>query len=63
MTSWTEMSPIEFDAKLAPTKRARQFVETAPETLFPRLLPEAKPRSTAAPDSTGTAAMFETEEL
>lgn len=77
MTTWTEMTAIEFDAKLAPTRKARQFVETAPETLFPRLLPEGSHQSPAAvywgrigegqpgvtTDPCGTPDMFGTEEL
>ena len=42
MTAWSEMSPMEFDARLAPTSKARKFVETAPGTMFPRLLPPPK---------------------
>ena len=42
MTSWTEMSAMQFDQALAPTSKAREVVRTAGETLFPDLLPEPK---------------------
>jgi len=45
MTTWTEMQAIQFDKTLAAGKQARQFVETAPATLFPSLLPEPKART------------------
>lgn len=45
MTSWAEMNPIEFDAARAPTAKARKFAASAPETLFPRLMPEPKSKS------------------
>jgi hypothetical protein len=44
------MSPIEFDATLAPTSKARKFAATASETLFPRLMPEAERKSTPEPE-------------
>jgi hypothetical protein len=50
MTAWTQMSPIEFDATLAPTTKARKFAATASETLFPRLLPEAERKTTTEPE-------------
>lgn len=50
MTSWTEMTEIEFDASLAPTSKARKVAETASETLFPRLLPEARRKTTPEPE-------------
>jgi hypothetical protein len=59
MTTWTEMSAIEFDATLAPTSKARKFTATAPDTLFPRLLPEAKRTTTELPDELpGQAPLF-----
>ena len=60
---WTQMRPVLFDSSLAPTKRARQVVQTAPQTLFPDLLPAPKPAA-AAPvtDPLGTATMFDLEE-
>lgn len=43
MTAWSDMSAVEFDPTLVRGKKARRVVETAPETLFPRLLPEPDP--------------------
>ena len=42
--SWLEMAAVEFDTDLAPTAKARRFVRSAPDTLFPRLLPETAPK-------------------
>jgi hypothetical protein len=61
MTDWLSMAPVEFDQALAPTRQARKFVETAPETMFPRLLPEPARKATPAPDPMGTPDMFATE--
>ena len=61
MTNWTKMSAMQFDATLAPTRKAREIVATAGETLFPDLLPEPKrPRRTTAPDPMpGEVPLFE----
>ena len=48
MTSWTEMTPAEFDASLAKSKRERQFIATAGDTMFPRLMPESAPKRSAS---------------
>lgn len=48
MTNWTEMSEMLFDATLAKDAKARAFVATAGETLFPDLLPEPKRKSAPA---------------
>jgi hypothetical protein len=56
--NWTEMKPIEFDQAKAPTRKAREFVAQAPETLFPRLLPAAKQSPATAADPCGTADML-----
>lgn len=48
MTTWTEMTPAEFDAHLTAGRKARQVIATAPGTLFPRLMPEPSPRKPAA---------------
>ena len=61
MTSWTEMSPVEFDQALVKGK-ARQFAQTAGETLFPRLLPEPERKTAAIPQLPGQAALFEEDE-
>lgn len=50
MTSWTEMTAIEFDATLAPNRAARKIAETASETLFPRLMPEPKHKTATEPE-------------
>jgi len=44
------MQAMQFDATLAPGRKAREIVATAGETLFPDLLPEPKaPKRTPAP--------------
>ncbi|MCW2902442.1 MAG: hypothetical protein JWO67_4707 [Streptosporangiaceae bacterium] len=43
MTTWDEMSPVLFD-QTGLTKKQRAIVVTAPETLFPALLPDPPPR-------------------
>ena len=51
MTSWTEMTAAEFDATQAPDRKTRQFIATAGETMFPRLMPGTpKRKTTPAPD-------------
>ncbi len=59
MTSWTEMTPAEFDKTLARDRKARAVIASAPQTLFPRLMPEP-PRKLAQPqaDPCGTPGMF-----
>jgi hypothetical protein len=62
--TWQEMSPFEFDRELTPDRKARKFIASAPETLFPRLMP--RPPSTPAlvpqSDPLGTPDMFATLE-
>ena len=63
MKSWTEMTnPVAFDKTLVRGK-ARQVAETASESLFPDLLPEAqrKPARTEA-QLPGQAELFEETE-
>lgn len=40
MTMWSEMRPVQFDQSLVKGKRAREFVATAGETMFPDVLPD-----------------------
>ena len=47
MTAWSEMQPAEFDRSAA-GRRERAIIETAPATLFPRLLPSPSRRATPA---------------
>lgn len=56
--SWSEMHPAEFDGSKAP-RRERKFIAEAPDTLFPRLMPEPKPapRTTTA-ELPGQAGLF-----
>lgn len=59
MTSWLKMTAIEFDATVAADRKARQVVATAGQTLFPRLLPEARRKtSTTAEQLPGQADLF-----
>lgn len=59
MTSWQEMRPVQFDASLTKGK-AREFVRTAGETMFPDILPEPERKTTATPAQLqGQAALFE----
>ena len=63
MTAWSEMSPIVFDATLAPSARARRFVQAAPGTLFPSLLPEPKRKTTQpAGQLDGQVSIFDLED-
>lgn len=39
MTAWSELHPIEFDSRLG-TAKQRRVVREAPNTLFPRYLPD-----------------------
>lgn len=61
MSTWDELHPIEFDSTLG-TAAQRRFVREAPNTLFPRLLPdvEPKPGKHAKPElqSDGQGALF-----
>lgn len=58
MTSWTEMSPVEFDQTLVRGK-ARQVAQTAGQTLFPRLLPEPGHKTITPPaQMPGQAELF-----
>ena len=54
------MQAVQFDASLVKDRKARQFVETAGETMFPDLLPEASRKaSTGSPaDPMGTLDML-----
>lgn len=45
---WTEMTPAEFDGRRA-TAAQRRVIETAADTLFPRLLPDAPRKAAPAP--------------
>ena len=47
MTAWSEMQAAEFDRQAA-GKRERAIIETAPATLFPRLLPSPSRKATPA---------------
>lgn len=58
MTDWQEMSPLQFDATLAPDAKTRRFVATAPATLFPGLMPEAPAGPTPEPGPLGTLDLF-----
>jgi len=44
MTAWSQMSAQQFDRTQVASRAARQVVQTAPETLFPSLLPQPKPK-------------------
>ena len=60
MTSWADMSRVEFDPALLSAK-GRRFVAAAPDTLFPRLMPEPdrKPAPRPAPEQLpGQDALF-----
>jgi hypothetical protein len=56
--TWAEMHPAEFDATLA-TAAERRLIREAPDTLFPRLMPEPR-RPAAAP---GTAELAGQDDL
>lgn len=46
--SWADMHPAEFDGMLASAKE-RRFIKSAPDTLFPRLMPEPRPAAPVVP--------------
>ena len=63
MTTWTEMTAIEFDASRLPSRKARAFAASAPDTMFPRLMPPVKAASTTpAPQLPGQDPLFSEEE-
>lgn len=45
--SWADMHPAEFDGSKA-TRKQRQFIAEASDTLFPRLMPEHQRRAAKA---------------
>jgi hypothetical protein len=62
LTNWTEMSRVEFDQTAVQGRKAREFVASAPQTLFPRLMPEAAPATALQPeaaDPLGTASLLD----
>ena len=64
MASWGEMKPVHFDGQLVTTKVAAEVIRTADASLFPNLLPEAKPRKPATEPGQlpGQCAMFGSED-
>lgn len=42
--NWTEMIPAQFDTSQA-DRATREFIATAPATLFPDLLPDVPPKA------------------
>lgn len=46
--NWTEMVEAQFDRTKVKDRKAREFIRTAPETLFPSLLPEVPPQANAS---------------
>lgn len=58
MTNWMDMRRPQFTAD-GLSKRERAVVETAGDSLFPDLMPEAKPgKPAAAADPPGTESLF-----
>lgn len=61
MTSWTEMHPAQFDKSQVKDRKAREFIETAGETMFPSLMPDVQPQHATRPDPkamTGDVPLF-----
>ena len=56
---WSQMREVEFDVGLTRDRRARAFIASAPTTLFPRLLPDAKHEaSDPEPQLDGQGSLF-----
>lgn len=59
--NWTEMIEAQFDKSKVKDRKTREFIETAPDTMFPSLLPVVQPQQarSAAEPVTGEVTLFD----
>ena len=63
MTEWGQMRPQHFDAALMRGKKAREWVTTAADSMFPDWLPPEVRKTTPAPaQMPGQADLFAEDE-